>query len=79
MALKLTAALLMSCMGLAACSSPAVNAGANKALADTVSPAPATASNGGGQRSLGSTPNIGTNSATGVTSTPVLNSKGPSY
>ncbi len=79
MTTRVTAAVLLSCVGLAACASPATNSGANRALADTVAATPATSSNGGGQRNLGSTPNIGTNTATGSTVTPVLNSKGASY
>ena len=45
----------------------------------TQAPSGITSSNGGGQRALGNIPNIGTKSATGVSSGPVPNNKGNAY
>ena len=77
MTMKIAGALLLSCIGLAACAS--TGPGTANSNGPTQAPSGITSSNGGGQRALGNIPNIGTNSATGVTSGPVPNTKGNSY
>ena len=75
MTIKIAGAVLLSCIGLAACA----NTGGMAANPPTQSPIAVTASNGGGQRALGDIPNEGVNSVTGPTSGPVPNGKLNAY
>ena len=75
MSIKITAVILLSCVGLAACN----GMGSSPATSAAMSPVSATSSNGGGQRALGDIPSEGVNSGAGATSSGVPNGKGTAY
>ena len=75
MSIKITGVIVLSCLGLAACS----GAGSSPATYNAASPISSTSSNGGGQRALGNIPGEGVNSGVGATSTGVPNGKGNAY
>jgi hypothetical protein len=77
MTMKIAGAVLLSCIGLAACAN--TGSGGMTSTRPTQSPIGVTASNGGGQRALGDIPSEGVNSVTGPTTGGVPNSKGNAY